>query len=387
MYGKKYGKSSTKKLRKKFAYFWKGGIIWSDIFYQFSMNIHKKKEFFLQKARKRDGESFYSARDMILLCGYDKWERFRGCIDKTIKGVKDEKLIPKEEVKKHFLFKTTNTGGRPKEDILLSLWAVEQLLTYCDERKEEVSDMKQIVSDIRSGKEDTSSPQSPETESFGGNFLFIVIAILALLFGAGIYFSSTLTQKQVITEEENDEIFTQQQKELEEIQKYEISQHLQKYSPELEDYIEQVPQNPTGGGEIVARDIEEYQQENPDFNYRTEFVNRLAGEKLIEAFFAFGNEKLYRDACGILTPNACNPRADDLSPFSRFWNRTVNGYENISISHVQDNDQEQIYCVTYTYKLRDDLVDADIMEIFHFNTYKDGDLEQITGRYCESVEK
>jgi len=114
------------------------------------MNIHKKKEFLLQKTRKRDGESFYSARDIMLLCEYDKWERFRGCVEKTIKTVKENKTLVKEYVKDHFLFKTTNTGGRPKEDILLSLWAVSQVLDHCDDRKEGVVDMKKIVSDMLS---------------------------------------------------------------------------------------------------------------------------------------------------------------------------------------------------------------------------------------------
>jgi len=346
------------------------------------MTLHKKKEFLLQKTRQRDGETFFSARDVMTMCGYDKWERFRGCVEKAMKIEKDEKRLSKEQIKRHFLFKTTNTGGRPREDILLSLWAMDRVLEQCDERKKEVADMKKIIWSISSWESEDIPQESVQQRNsiFIGVLTFVVIVIM------GIYLLSFFRQ----TSEEDihqEEIAAQQQKEMEDMQKYEIAQQFQKYSSELEDYIEQIPQNPSGEWEIVSREIEEYQQESPLFNYRTDFVNTLAGEKLIEAYFAFGNEKLYRDACGILTPNACNPLADDLTPFSRFWNRTVNGYENIAITHVQDNQQEQIYCVTYTYRLKDDLVDEDIKEVFHFNTFKDGDLEQITGRYCESVEK
>jgi len=108
------------------------------------------------------------------------------------------------------------------------------------------------------------------------NWNFVVLCGIVLIVIFGGYIALNTTEKQELLDEHAQEILAQEQKQLEEMQKYEIAQHLQKYSPDLEDYIEQVPQNPTGGGEIVSLDLEEYQQENPDFNYRTDFGHRLA---------------------------------------------------------------------------------------------------------------
>ena len=66
-----------------------------------------------------DGTEFWSARDLMPLMGYSRWENFEKPINRAMKTAKNQGL----DVDKLFLRSQEKTGGRPRDDYELSRYA------------------------------------------------------------------------------------------------------------------------------------------------------------------------------------------------------------------------------------------------------------------------
>jgi hypothetical protein len=90
--------------------------------------------------RHQDGadQEFWYARELMLLLGYLKWERFLGAIAKAIESASDWGI----RTDNHFAFFKRNTQGRPQEDYRLSAIATLLIIFECDNRKESVREAK-----------------------------------------------------------------------------------------------------------------------------------------------------------------------------------------------------------------------------------------------------
>jgi hypothetical protein len=81
-----------------------------------------------------DGE-FWSARDLMPLLGYEKWERFADAIDRA----KAACQLASNPVREHFSPEVRKSNGRPKEDYRLSRYACYLTAMNGDPRKPEVA--------------------------------------------------------------------------------------------------------------------------------------------------------------------------------------------------------------------------------------------------------
>ncbi|MDP5038814.1 MAG: hypothetical protein NWP80_00010 [Candidatus Gracilibacteria bacterium] len=96
------------------------------------------KQILETKSTLIDGEKVFFAREIMKDCGYLKWERFQGAILKAISNLDENQ----NEISKII---NTATGGRPREDYVLTKKGFYLILSKCDQRKKEVNDLQNIL--------------------------------------------------------------------------------------------------------------------------------------------------------------------------------------------------------------------------------------------------
>ncbi|NDK08764.1 DNA damage-inducible protein D [Candidatus Gracilibacteria bacterium] len=90
------------------------------------------------KISDESGFEFWSARDLMNVLGYSKWQKFEGVIEKAKISCKNSG----QEIDKHFLpepVKTSKVGGRPKENYFFTRYACYLIAQNGDSRKNEIS--------------------------------------------------------------------------------------------------------------------------------------------------------------------------------------------------------------------------------------------------------
>ncbi len=90
------------------------------------------------KRMTQDAEpiEFWSARDLMRLFGYNKWQKFTDVINKAIYSSK----LSGELVASHFLpARVKSTGGRPKEDFFLTRYACYLVAQNGDSHKPQIA--------------------------------------------------------------------------------------------------------------------------------------------------------------------------------------------------------------------------------------------------------
>jgi len=147
------------------------------------------------------------------------------------------------------------------------------------------------------------------------------------------------------------------------------------------------------------KDLEKYIKDynNPQFysknellNNRTDFWYTLTWVNLIESYFTFWNNKLYRESCSLLSSKLCLSASKwNLYSFSKFFDNTKSWFEDVNVKKVDKKNSkwEDIYCVKYKYKLKDDSSDKYITEVFNYSVSSINWIDQIEQRFCESIDK
>ncbi|MGH6815449.1 MAG: BRO family protein [Hyphomicrobiaceae bacterium] len=118
-------------------------------------NLPKLRERFEDKRFTFDGVEAWSARDLQVLLGYDRWENFRVAIDRAMESCRRTKHDPKRHfvpvasklsLSRDKIFRgifrdaTKNSGrGRPREEMILSRYACYLVAINGDPSKEEVA--------------------------------------------------------------------------------------------------------------------------------------------------------------------------------------------------------------------------------------------------------
>lgn len=102
-----------------------------------------------------DGSEYWSARDLMPLLGYDQWRRFADAIERAktsaqAQGYGLEGFLPAPA-------KTSEAGGRPREDFHLSRFACYLVAMNGDPRKSEVA-AAQAYFAIRTREAETATP-------------------------------------------------------------------------------------------------------------------------------------------------------------------------------------------------------------------------------------
>ncbi len=83
-----------------------------------------------------DGSEFWSARDLMPLLGYGKWQSFRQAIDRTSEALQTSDVL--RDVEYWLVEISIPTVGCPREDFELDRLAAHLLAMNCDKRKPEV---------------------------------------------------------------------------------------------------------------------------------------------------------------------------------------------------------------------------------------------------------
>lgn len=83
-----------------------------------------------------DGSQRWSARDLMPLLGYDKWERFEDSISRAKTAAANSGTDPDQAFSR---LREKGTGGRPREDYLLSRYAAYLTALNGDPRKPEIA--------------------------------------------------------------------------------------------------------------------------------------------------------------------------------------------------------------------------------------------------------
>lgn len=87
------------------------------------------------KLTSAEGSDYWSARDLMVLMGYDRWENLRSAIDRAQAAA----LNQGHNLTGLFRGATKNSGGRPREDFYLSRFAAYLVAMNGDPRKPEVA--------------------------------------------------------------------------------------------------------------------------------------------------------------------------------------------------------------------------------------------------------
>lgn len=101
--------------------------------------------------RLRDGVECWSARDLMPLLGYDRWENFASAIDRAMMSA----AAQGHESPNLFRGTTKKSGGRPQQDYELSRFACYLVAMNGDPRKHEVA-AAQLYFAIRTREAETS---------------------------------------------------------------------------------------------------------------------------------------------------------------------------------------------------------------------------------------
>lgn len=343
-------------------------------------------------------EKVYSARELMKIFGYNKWERFLWAINRAKEDLMDEKKI-----EENFLIVIDKeTWGRPKEDVLLTLWACYLVLKKCDERKENVKILLNYLDDILQEKKQKKVTFSFQYEIW---FWFLVscFIVLSVLFYLKNYTTflypdinnigkDMLTKKEFIHQiEKQEEVFQEFDNMLflpEENQ--EVSEKSSQiwyediFESEFREYLDTM----SFFWNLKQQDEKKYINFHSDFNQRTLFTQKLSWEDLIKSYFLFWNQKAYKDSCSLLSKKFCLSGAKwSFADFWNYWEKTKDGYFIQEVKEVVGEKEKNIYCVSYSYKLKNDTSNEYITETFNFTTQKNGEYEQIVGRFCEKIEK
>lgn len=83
-----------------------------------------------------DGNQRWSARDLMPLLGYDKWERFEDSISRAKTAAANSGTDPDQAFSR---LREKGTGGRPREDYLLTRYAAYLTALNGDPRKPEIA--------------------------------------------------------------------------------------------------------------------------------------------------------------------------------------------------------------------------------------------------------
>ncbi|MBW7955021.1 hypothetical protein H3C61_04385 [Candidatus Gracilibacteria bacterium] len=345
---------------------------------------------FESKLRDFGGEKVYLAREIQKIFGYDKWERFLGAINRTILKL-DKKTIEEN----FFLITNKNTGGRPMQDMYLTLNACYFVLQNCDDRKQEVNllknHLKNLIDDQAKVERKINKIKFFDKVSI---YLFLSFLVLLLLFYIQNYTNLlylTGDRRGIITQN----IPINEIKAVEKIVNTEFKKYDEKLSLNKNEIIKEEKNENI---DYLKANILEIKDKNDTlsnltefekkFNPRLDILKNITGENLIKSFFELGNTGLYRSSCSLLSPDICLSKTKgNLSNFANFWNKTVNGYNIESIKKVVENNGENIYCVTYNYKLKNDLSNDYIKETFNYTTTISNGYEQISKRFCEKITK
>ena len=296
---------------------------------------------FKQYIKDIDWKKMCSARSIMHLFWYQKWERFEWVIKKTI-----EELAWKE-VDENFLYIVdTSTWGRPKKDYFLTQEACYFILKNCDQRKSEIINLYDF---FQSSKlEDIKDINKSKKMIFYSISILILIIVLFYL----VFFNIKTVSKNIDIENQN--ILNTQETFSEKINKY------------------------------ISNWVWEITYFNDNLNPRSNFSKSLFWEDLIKSYFVFWNNWFYRESCSLLSQKLCNSGSIwNLSWFTNFWQKTFFGYELLDVYEVEENR----YCVKYKYKLKNDISWQEITEIFNFTTETIDWVEQINARFCEKITK
>lgn len=339
-------------------------------------------------------EKVYSAREIMKIFWYDKWERFYWAISRAKIELKDETKISKN----FFYIVNKETWGRPKEDVLLTLWACYLLLKKCDNRKQNIIILLHHLESILKEQKELKKIDSIKIISLEKIF---VIIIVIFLFISWLFYLTTYIHYFNI-DSDNKYLYDVNKLNIKEIIKEQIHQEkvFKEYDDKINDYkIAKLKQNEPIMNAIIPNidsKIADYiknwwsdiKKIHKDFNNRSDFSKKLLWEELIKAYFEFWNKKMYRESCSLLSPKYClSSSKSNLKSFSNFWEKTKNWYENIEVKKIISNKDKQIYCISYKYKLKYDTSNNFIMETFHYTTEIKDWYEQISQRFCEQISK
>lgn len=357
-------------------------------------------------------EKYFPAREIMQVAWYYKWERFYWVIQKSVSLEKN-----KDFLEKHFLFQTIkNTGWRPKENVYLTLEGCYSVFKNADNRKNEIIVLldylkNEILKNTQNDKKVVFSKYSFK------NILLILlgfcvsISIILWFLYKIWYFNWEKLVSQKETKKEMDDVIL---KDFSNFNKYipgavpeDIQQKLnQKYKDDIETQKleeEKLKQKEEADKLKQEEELKKQQEESKKtsleqiknaylykiydwFNLRSDFTRYLSGSELINNYFTFWNNKMFRDACSLLSKKWCITNNNfEWYSFIKQWEKVDNWYEILSI---QEKDKEKgYYCVKYRYKLKNDLSDWYITETFNYVLNKVWDSYEISKRLCEKIEK
>lgn len=90
------------------------------------------------KKVREDGTEYWSARDLMPLLGYDKWQNFAAAADRA----KIAAEVQGHDVGNLFVGTVKKTGGRPQQDYELTRFACDLIAMNSDPRKPEVISLR-----------------------------------------------------------------------------------------------------------------------------------------------------------------------------------------------------------------------------------------------------
>lgn len=100
------------------------------------MQIHQSLEDIKKTSNDSQQVEFWSARDLMMVLGYVKWQKFTEAIERA----KDACKMSSFPVDNHFLpAPVKSTGGRPKEDYFLTRYACYLVVQNGDPRKPRIA--------------------------------------------------------------------------------------------------------------------------------------------------------------------------------------------------------------------------------------------------------
>lgn len=117
-------------------------------------NLPQASPFDQIKHTDETGSEFWSARDLMPLLGYEKWERFSDSIQRA------EAVAANQGVQESFSRRreTASGGGRPREDVIMSRYGAYLVAMNGDPRKPEVAAAQSYFA-IRTREAETMQPR------------------------------------------------------------------------------------------------------------------------------------------------------------------------------------------------------------------------------------
>lgn len=331
-------------------------------------------------------EKVYSARELMKIFWYDKWERFLWAINRAKTELTDDKKI-----EENFLIVIDKeTWWRPKEDVLLTLGACYLVLKKCDNRKENVKILLAYLDDLLKEKKQKNKVNNFNYEKIVWVFIWIFI-----IFSVWFYFKNYVSFLWFSPQEKFNFYNELEVKNQLKLQEEKIKSMEEKI---IFDEIEDITQTINYKEDSFLDKINVYIwkgwndifEVNKNINYRNDFTKSLTWVNLIESFFVLWNNWFFRDSCSLLSKKDClSSSKSNLKIFSNYWEKTKAGYEILDLYPVfwDFSQDKNIYCVKYKYKLRYDTSWKDIIETFNFTTKNINGFEEINSRFCEKIEK